>query len=520
MHNGSPILVIRPSKDGAYDFHVFNPDGAKRQINLWYENEHYEYLQGKALQETKAEWSPAPHHGFRSGVKQRASLAKSVYESSANRTVRTSQPKTAASSVDSLCGHTVRGAASSSKSRAKTDSLGGFTVRPKFHKKPDSLPDSVGGHTFAKCDSVGGRTVQRASSVKSHKALSSQALRPRVAQSNTSVCATSPRCPTGSSSQKNRPDSPSSAAAADPVWVCDECQQPITASDVAKLSQARYRHISQHHGLMPLSRFHRLYEPSGIIAASKAIQWEADGWECAGCEARLAPIANRHQKMISVVAHLKNCSEVRARNKNATSNRIALIREFGGTTPLVRALKPGKGGMKRTNLALHKIASQFRELQDLQQHTNHVLHRVERNSDEGRHKVTLQNVAYTCSHCLQVWKWAIGLSPFGTSANSTCLNVNSQKGCSSTRQFYRKGSTPLQRDLQKIWKLTQQEKKSFSLVREALRKHCGKAGPRAEQHGSRRAAVIAGRRNDRALWISGHLRMACRAKVVQEGIEV
>ena len=96
VHNGSPILVIRPSKDGAYDFHVFNPDGAKRQINLWYENEHYEYLQGKALQETKAEWSPAPHHGFRSGVKQRASLAKSVYESSANRTVRTSQPKTAA----------------------------------------------------------------------------------------------------------------------------------------------------------------------------------------------------------------------------------------------------------------------------------------------------------------------------------------------------------------------------------------------------------------------------------------
>ena len=60
----------------------------------------------------------------------------------------------------------------------------------------------------------------------------------------------------------------------------------------------------------------------------------------------------------------------------------------------------------------------------------------------------------------------------------------------------------------------------FLWVREALRKHCGKAGPRAEQHGSRRAAVIAGRRNDRALWISGHLRMACRAKVVQEGIEV
>ena len=36
-----PILVVRPSNEGAWNFHIFNPDGANKQITLWYESEHY-----------------------------------------------------------------------------------------------------------------------------------------------------------------------------------------------------------------------------------------------------------------------------------------------------------------------------------------------------------------------------------------------------------------------------------------------------------------------------------------------
>eukprot|EP00439_Symbiodinium_sp_Y106_P058975 s4338_g8.t1 len=39
-----PILVVSPSCAGAYDFHIFNPDGAGKQINLWFRDKHYQCL--------------------------------------------------------------------------------------------------------------------------------------------------------------------------------------------------------------------------------------------------------------------------------------------------------------------------------------------------------------------------------------------------------------------------------------------------------------------------------------------
>ena len=52
--------------------------------------------------------------------------------------------------------------------------------------------------------------------------------------------------------------------------------------------------------------------------------------------------------------------------------------------------KPGKGGMKQTNLTLYKVAAPFRELHRLQQATTHTLHRVERDSDKGQMKRRLR----------------------------------------------------------------------------------------------------------------------------------
>ena len=41
-----PILVVRPSAARAYDFHHFNPDGKGKQLNLWFQGSHYQYLKG------------------------------------------------------------------------------------------------------------------------------------------------------------------------------------------------------------------------------------------------------------------------------------------------------------------------------------------------------------------------------------------------------------------------------------------------------------------------------------------
>ena len=57
-------------------------------------------------------------------------------------------------------------------------------------------------------------------------------------------------------------------------------------------------------------------------------------------------------------------------------------------------LKPNQGGIKGANLTLHKVASPFRELPELQQQTDHDLRRVEeRESATARKKVTDLNVA-------------------------------------------------------------------------------------------------------------------------------
>ena len=120
------------------------------------------------------------------------------------------------------------------------------------------------------------------------------------------------------------------------------------------------------------------------------------------CQARLAPIANRHQKEIGVAAHLSKCSKVSKQNCNASANSRALITKYGDRPRFVRVLKPRYGGMKAVNLTLYKVASQFRELHELQRATNHTLQRVERNSDIGRAKATDLNVAYTCATCLQI----------------------------------------------------------------------------------------------------------------------
>ena len=154
---------------------------------------------------------------------------------------------------------------------------------------------------------------------------------------------------------------------AENIWVCDECQQPLSASSKGLLSKKRDCHISKVHAGLPRSRFHPLYEPAGIIAASPDIQWKPGVWECAGCGSRIAEIANRHQKTISIAAHLGQCPHVTAKNRNASANNIALIKKFGGTAKYVRVLKPNQGGIKSANLTLHKVATQFRELHELQQ---------------------------------------------------------------------------------------------------------------------------------------------------------
>jgi hypothetical protein len=107
-------------------------------------------------------------------------------------------------------------------------------------------------------------------------------------------------------------------------------------------------------------------------------------------------------------------------------------------------------------------------------------------------------------------------------AGSTCKGADGRSAnlrSRAARQFYNKGSDALKRDLGKIWNLSPSEKKDFALRREALRKHCGRGAPKAEYHDKRRAAVIVARRTERSLWISRHLRMARKARVVEEGVE-
>lgn len=67
-------------------------------------------------------------------------------------------------------------------------------------------------------------------------------------------------------------------------------------------------------------------------------------------EPRLAEIANRHQRAISIAAHLRQCPHVAAKNRNPSANNMTLIATFGGTTKYVRVLK---------------VASRFRELHEL-----------------------------------------------------------------------------------------------------------------------------------------------------------
>ena len=329
---------------------------------------------------------------------------------------------------------------------------------------------------------------------------------------------------TSSSVKRNLNASASSSAPVssnDFIWICDECQQPLTGTTKAQLSRKRDNHISTRQQGVPRKRFHVLYEPSGIVNTSNHIPWQQGSWECAGCAGILPPLTNRHQKMQSIQKHLTQCPMVGKSNRTASANSLELIKKYGGTRPYVRVLKPGKGGMKKCNLALHKIANQHRELHELQKSTNHVLRRVERDSDSGRAKQEALNVAYTCQTCLQVWKWATYLRidiEDGSRCNGEtgrCANLRS----STTRQFFRKGSPALQRDICKLWGLNAKEKKSFTVKGDALKKLCGRGGPRAEQRDKRRAAVIASRRTARSLWISRHLRMTRKDKLLEEGVE-
>ncbi len=84
-----------------------------------------------------------------------------------------------------------------------------------------------------------------------------------------------------------------------------------------------------------------------------------------------------------------------------------------------------EGGIKSANLTLHEVASQFRELHDLQQQTDHDLRRVERESTTGRKKIA----RFYCGQ--------------KTGSNGRFANLRS----SATRQFFRKESPALQKDL-------------------------------------------------------------------------
>ena len=307
---------------------------------------------------------------------------------------------------------------------------------------------------------------------------------------------------------------------AENIWVCDECQQHLSAASKDLLSKKRDNHIRKVHPDIARSRFHNLYERAGIIAASHHIEWKPGVWECAGCESRIAEIENRHQKTISIAAHLRQCPHVEAHNKNASANSVALIKKFGGTAKYVRVLKPNKGGISHANLTLHKIASQFRELHELQKQTDHDLKRVERESISGRTKKTAPNAAYTCTNCLQCWKSATYLRIDISDGTSCKGSVGRSANLRSlgTRQFYRKGSLSLQNDLKSIWGLSEFEKKAFTLTTKKLQRHCG-PGPLAECRDKHRQATIVARRTERSLWVSRHLREARKKKLVEEGVE-
>lgn len=157
-----------------------------------------------------------------------------------------------------------------------------------------------------------------------------------------------------------------------------------------------------------------------------------------------------HRRSVSITAHLSNCPQV----SKGTDPHLAIA----GSPGLVRVPKPHQGGMKGTNICLSKVAAQFREPCDLQQQSNHVLCRFERD------RITSHNVAYTCATCLQIWKWAPYLC-VDIEAGLRCKKAEGRSEnlrSGSTRQFFRKGSAALQRDLCKVRKVSAIEKKSFS----------------------------------------------------------
>lgn len=115
---------------------------------------------------------------------------------------------------------------------------------------------------------------------------------------------------TSSSVKRNLNASASSSAPVssnDFIWLCGECQQPLTGTTKAQLSRKRDNHISTRHQGVPRKRFHVLYEPSGIVNTSNHIPWQQGSWECAGCAGILPPLTSRHQKMQSIQKHLTQC---------------------------------------------------------------------------------------------------------------------------------------------------------------------------------------------------------------------
>ena len=438
--------------------YVFNDSGKKGTLMLHFYGSHFEAMKGQIRSaEDWGKLTPGPRVGLRAGGKTSSSSG------------------TASSVKKRLC----KGQASSGKEK---DSCGtASSVRRLLQEKAQS--------------------VGTASAVKRDLRLQ--------ADKNQTSRASPPHC-NGKDIEPN----------AENIWVCDECQQPLSAATISKLSKKRDNHIRKVHADISRSRFHNLYEPAGIIAASHHIEWKPGVWECAGCGSRITEIENRHQKAISIAAHLRQCPHVTAQNKNASANNIALIKKYGGTAKYVRVLKPNKGGIQHANLSLHKVATQFRELHELRKKTDHDLRRVERESTSGRKKKTDPNAAYTCANCLQVWKWAtylrIDISE-GTSCKGSVARSANLRSL-GTRQFYRKGSLSLQNDLKSIWGLSEFEKKAFTLTRKKLQRHCG-PGPLAECRDKRRQATIVARRTERALWVSRHLREARRKKLVEEGVE-
>ena len=161
------------------------------------------------------------------------------------------------------------------------------------------------------------------------------------------------------------------------VWACDVCQQPLAAESNSQFISHGDSHITKAHPGVPRDKFHVLYEPTGVISASKIFlgRQEVGSVLCVRPAWHLLPIDIRKKLVWQPISASAPKFLSKIAMRQPTAGPLSL--NMGDRPRFVRVLKPRYGGMKAVNLTLYKVASQFRELHELQRATNHTLQRVE-----------------------------------------------------------------------------------------------------------------------------------------------